>query len=41
MKASISEIRRYLLREQGYEEDTVKNMSKAELQELWEYYHEY
>ena len=33
-------IRRYLLKEQGFDEDVVKAMSKSELEELWEYYHE-
>lgn len=35
------EIRRYLLKEQGWEEENVKKLSKAELEELWEHYHEY
>ena len=33
-------IRRYLLKEQGFDEDVVKSMSKSELEELWEHYHE-
>lgn len=33
-------IRRYLLKEQGYEDDVVKALSKGELEELWEHYHE-
>ena len=34
-------IRHYLLKEQGYEGDVVKKLTKAELEELWEHYHEY
>lgn len=34
-------IRHYLLKEQGYEDDVVKKLTKAELEELWEHYHEY
>jgi hypothetical protein len=33
-------IRRYLLKEQGFDEDVVKAMPKDELEELWEHYHE-
>lgn len=33
-------IRRYLLKEQGYEDDVVKALSNGELEELWEHYHE-
>lgn len=31
----------YLIEEQGMDEDEVARMSKEELQELWEHYHEY
>ena len=34
------EIRRYLLKEQGFEEDVVNEMSNEELVELWNHYHE-
>lgn len=33
-------MRRYLLKEQGYDEDVVKKMSYAELKECYDYYHE-
>lgn len=35
-----NQIKRYLLKEQGFEEKAVKEMSKNELIELWDYYHE-
>ena len=31
----------YLIREQGYDEEAVKNMSTAEMLDLYEMYHEY
>lgn len=34
------EIRRYLLKEQGFDEDVVNEMSNEELIELWNHYHE-
>ena len=33
-------MKHYLLKEQGYEEDVVNNMSFKELQECYDYYHE-
>ena len=38
-KASASMMRRYLLKEQGYEDDVVNNMSYAELKETYDYWH--
>lgn len=36
-----STIKRYLIEEQGYDDEEVAEMSLEELQELWEHYHEY
>ena len=41
MTITRSELVRYLLREQGYDEEAVKNMSTAEMLDLYEMYHEY
>ena len=35
-----SEISEYLIREQGYDEEVVREMPIAELVDLWEMYHE-
>ena len=40
MTISIEEIKEYLLKEQGYEESTVKSMPIEELVDLYEMYHE-
>lgn len=37
---SKAEIIRYLLKEQGYDEDVVRSMSGKELVETYEHYHE-
>lgn len=37
---TVSDVREYLIREQGYDEEVVKNIPKEELRELWEHYHE-
>ena len=34
------EIKRYLIREQGWDEESIKDMNRAELQEAWDNYHE-
>lgn len=36
-----SEIERYLIREQGWDEEAVAKMSKDELDDIWRHYHEY
>ena len=41
MTITRSELVRCLLREQGYDEEAVKNMSTAEMLDLYEMYHEY
>lgn len=38
-KASAAMMRRYLLKEQGYDDDVVNNMSYAELKETYDYWH--
>lgn len=38
---SKSDMRRYLLKEQGWDEDVVRNLTKSELEEAYEHYHEY
>ena len=38
--SDFNRIKRYLLKEQGFDEEVVKSMSKDELIELWDYYHE-
>ena len=35
-----SELMRYLVKEQGYEEEEVKNMPMTEMLDLYEMYHE-
>ena len=40
MNITRKELIDYLLREQGYEEETVSNMSTAEMLDLYEMYHE-
>lgn len=40
MKAKPKEIRKYLIKEQGYDEEVVNAMDNKELTELWNYYHE-
>lgn len=40
MNMTAREIRRYLLKEQGFDEDVVKGMSLDELIETWDYFHE-
>ena len=34
------QIKKYLLKEQGWEKEVVEKMSKEELEEMWEYFHE-
>ena len=38
-KASAAMMRRYLLKEQGYDDDVVNSMSYAELKESYDYWH--
>ena len=40
MKVKYREIKRYLLKEQGFDEEVVNEMSEEELIELWNHYHE-
>ena len=40
MTITKKELRDYLLREQGYEEEAVDKMSTAEMLDLYEMYHE-
>ena len=40
MTISKKELMRYLVKEQGYEEEEVKNMPIAEMLDLYEMYHE-
>lgn len=40
-KARAAEIRRYLLKEQGWDNEAVAQMSYDELVEMWDHYHEY
>ena len=37
---SKSDMRRYLLKEQGWDKDVVRSMTKSELEEAYEHYHE-
>ena len=37
-KASIAEMKRYLAKEQGYEDKVLKSMTYAELKEAYDYY---
>ena len=37
---SVWEMRQYLIREQGYDEEAVKKFSPEELLDLYEMYHE-
>ena len=39
-RASMEMYKRYLLKEQGYDERVVNEMSYEELQETYDYYHE-
>jgi hypothetical protein len=39
-KANIGMMKRYLLKEQGYEDDVVNSMSYDELKECYDSYHE-
>lgn len=34
-------IKRYLIKEQGFDEDAVRSFSKQELRELWDEYHDW
>ena len=38
-KASAAMMRRYLLKEQGYDDDVVNSMSYAEYKEYYDYWH--
>ena len=40
MTITRKELATYLLREQGYEKEVVRNMSIAEMMDLYEMYHE-
>lgn len=40
MGMTASEIRRYLIREQGWDEDVVNGLDKEELLDAWDNYHE-
>lgn len=40
MIASKSEMRRYLLKEQGWDDDVVRSLSPEELREAYEHYTE-
>lgn len=40
MKDKYYTIKRFLLKEEGFEEEVVNEMSKEELLELWDHYHE-
>ena len=39
-QADAAMMRHYLLKEQGYDDDVVRNMPYAELRECYEHYHE-
>lgn len=41
MSASKQEMRRYLLKEQGWDDEVVRSLSKEELVEAYEHYHEW
>ena len=40
MKIKLSEMRRYLIKEQGYDENEVKEMSLEEIYDLYSMYNE-
>ena len=40
MTESVYQMRRYLIREQGWDEETVRSLSKSELEEVYNHYHE-
>jgi len=40
MAVSISEAKRYLLKEQGFDDEQVARLSRDEILELYDHYHE-
>jgi len=40
MKTKLSEMKRYLIKEQGYDEKEIKNMSLEEIYDLYTMYNE-